>query len=689
MLNTVLIYVLLASLLGLTVMLILVNWRVRFERRMAVLHAIPGSSQGGWSWKDAWNRGLISAYALCSRLALVDGYTARVRRKIAAAGVYTEYQLRRKTMELMLTVSVIVMLSGATLIWMRPGLSVLILILLCAVVLNSLVIDLAVQRLERRLLSSMMELFGDVRHRYQQHSMVEEALAEAAEFMEGEASLHAMQIYEALCDTDPAAALEQYYERAPNRFLKAFAGISFMVLELGDRSKKHGSIYLKGIEGLMQEIQLELLRRDRLDYLLKGLHIIALAPVLFILPIQRWAQSNFPTMNTFYDGKLGWITKLILYAIVVLAYILLQKLNTVRETGYRAGQDGQRWEEKWSDRKWVRLSLRLFCPQPGSPVYMTKVRLLRDTNSTGKVEWLYVRRIFAFLISLIVCLVTLFSLHILQKQHIIHDPVSDGRMFGRMNAFQLQEAYQEAAADYEVMHRLKMSSEAGFNEIAKETQSAAHRSLAPDRLNEMVHRIQEKLQLWNQEYMKWWEVLLCLGAAVTAYWLPVWVLYFHKKMRSLDMRHEVYQFQTILSILCEMERISVEEMLEWMNRFAVIFKEPIQKSLLHFEHGPEMALEQLREEVTFSEFQHLIDKLQLGLGRVTIWEAFDDLEGRMAFYFEQRKQEYTRIIEAKASWGRLIGFTPMYGLIFLYLVMPLIGMSFIQMNDYYDQIQKI
>lgn len=89
------------------------------------------------------------------------------------------------------------------------------------------------------------------------------------------------------------------------------------------------------------------------------------------------------------------------------------------------------------------------------------------------------------------------------------------------------------------------------------------------------------------------------------------------------------------------------------------------------------------------EFQRLIDKLRLALGKISIREAFDDLESMMSFYFEQRKQEYSKIIDIKAGWGRTIGFTPMYALIFLYLVIPLVGMSFVQMNTYYEQIQRL
>lgn len=47
------------------------------------------------------------------------------------------------------------------------------------------------------------------------------------------------------------------------------------------------------------------------------------------------------------------------------------------------------------------------------------------------------------------------------------------------------------------------------------------------------------------------------------------------------------------------------------------------------------------------------------------------------------------MVDAKAAWGKMIGFAPMYALVFLYLVVPLVGMSFLQMNMYYEQIQQL
>lgn len=539
------------------------------------------------------------------------------------------------------------------------------------------------------MLVQMLDLFADVRHRYHQHGMVEEALYEAAEAGTGEAAEQARLIYEALTSPDPNEALERYYEVAPNRFLKGFAGVSYMVMEFGDKDRAQGSIYLKGLGNLTQEIHLEILRRDKLDYLLKGLNIITLAPVLFTAPIERWARVSFPTMDEFYRSKIGFVTKISIYVIIILAYLLLQRLQQYDETRYRSGHKHSWLDQLLYRQTFIRKLAMLFAAKPGSAQYSQTIRLMRESSSELKYEWLAIRRVMLFAGCLVLTMVCILLLHQVERNHILYDPIRDDRMFGAMAEADLRKAEEKTALDQSVLESVEMNRGATYEEVSKALQQLSPVQLDHDTQNETITRIMQKLEVYNKQYVRWWEMIIAILMGVAGYYMPVWLMLFQRKMRRLDMRHEIYQFQTVISILREMDRMSVEEILEWLNRFAVIFKRPLQKCLLHFEHGPELALEQLKEEAGLPEFQRLVDKLLLALGKISIREAFDDLESMMAFYFEQRKQEYSKMIDVKASWGRTIGFTPMYALIFLYLVIPLVGMSFLQMNIYYEQIQKL
>ena len=42
--------------------------------------------------------------------------------------------------------------------------------------------------------------------------------------------------------------------------------------------------------------------------------------------------------------------------------------------------------------------------------------------------------------------------------------------------------------------------------------------------------------------MQWFELLLSFGFALIAYMFPVWMMFFQKKMRQMEMENEVMQF---------------------------------------------------------------------------------------------------------------------------------------------------
>ncbi|MDR0270864.1 hypothetical protein [Paenibacillus sp.] len=689
--KSILFMVLVVSLILFAAAFAFLSWIGSRQRQAVQMQFFSGGMQTKHvGIKEQWHRFLQKSYVVMQKLPLLSSYMRRIRKRLSGVHAYDEFKLRHETSKVTLAVLGLLSLSVIILLLLNPSISSLLLVSLMAVIINSLLIDMYVNRLERRLLVQMVDLFSEVRHRYQQHEMIDEALYEAAESAGYEAALHTRKIYEALNSNDPSQELEKYYETAPNRFLKAFAGISFMIMEFGDKVKEQGSIYLKGLSGLTKEIHLEILRRDKLDYLLKGLNVIALAPVFFAKPIERWARGSFPAMDEFYASKLGYITKMIIFAIIILSFVLLQRLQQDNETTYRAGDRKKTWEQLLSSFSLLRLAVSFLAPRPGTPTYARMIRLLKESSTHLRYEWFYIRRIVFFALAFAVTMTTVMVLHQTAKGHILHDSVPGDIFFGQVTSDQREEGRKLSDRDREVMMEVGMTPSASYDDIAKRLR-VKQNYIDPnkDTLMKSAGRIMSKLQAYNEEYLKWWEVLAALSIAWTGYQFPLWLLYFQRKIRHMDMKHEVYQFQTVIAMLREMDRISVEEILEWMNRFAIIFKMPIQKCVLHYDHGAEMALTQLKEEVSLAEFQRIVDKLLLCVEKIPISQAFDDLEGEMSFYFEQRKQEYEKIIDTKAGLGRLLGFAPMYTLIFMYLVIPLIVMSFMQMNVYYEQIQKI
>lgn len=671
----------------------------------------PGNSDSNRSLR-AFVRNLITAvllrsYAVFNKIPPLRYYVLKVRSRLSLMHMYAEFELRRKTMLFVYTIFLVFGSGIAVLTVINPNIIFFLTLLITAAVLQGLFLDGLVNRIETKLLEQMLEFFASVRHAYHRHNMVIEAIEEAAEGLGEEIGSHAYRINEALLSPQQKVTLEQYYETAPNRYLKAFAGISSLVLDYGDKADmenkagrahkqgaadKKGSIYLRAISSLTQEIHLELIRRNKLDYLLKGLHVIALIPLFFTKPIEMWARQNFPLMDQFYLSKAGIIIKILIFVIILISYILLQKLKNDEETLYRAAPDLMPWEARFYKLTPVRIVVRWFVPPGSSFDYYRLTQLFKDTNLKMRVEWFQLRRLSLFMASSLLTLTLAVSLHIISQHRIMSELPEHAVFFGKATLSEENKARETLEIERMAMESLNMPAKVSYEAALNSAEKALllkGKTMSPENIKLLANRIIDKLNRCNNEYLKWWEVILALAAGAVAYWVPLWMLWFHKKVRLMDMRHEIYQFMTMIGIFKELERISVEEILEWLYVYAVIFKAPIEECLLNYSQGAEAALEKMKEGVGLEEFQRLADKLLLAAGKITIAKAFDDLEDEMSFHFERRRLEYEKSLDTRAGLGRMIGFTPMYSLVFAYLVTPLIWMSFKQMDLYFEQIQKL
>ncbi|GAA0853869.1 hypothetical protein GCM10008915_75550 [Bifidobacterium pullorum subsp. gallinarum] len=549
--------------------------------------------------------------------------------------------------------------------------------------------DSFINKVEDRLLKQFVDMLSDVRYHFHQHGMVEEAIFDAAEAKSYEASLHAKRVYEILTDIDPEKELENYYEVAPNRFLKVFAGISFLIKEFGDKKLRDGSsMFLTALDRLKKEINLEILRREKLSYYLRGLTIIAITPVLFTKAIETWARGNFPAMTDFYTSKLGIITKISVFTIIVVSYVLLRKIQETNEGKYVAKTKRFKWEKRIYEIPPIRFIVDRIIPASNRRERYKLNLLLKESNSPLPIEWFFVRRLLLCSVLFLGMFSSFIYMHSLTVHNVLNTPIKSEVMFGKLSQEELAKANKTTEFDRKIINQLK-----GVKQNLRDRVALAIQKEMPDADDKMVastsNRIIEKTIVISNEYLKWWELLIAIGLGLVGYYVPVWILMFQKKIRAMEMQNEVEQFHTIISMLSEIERVSVETILEWMERFSSVFKEPLQKCLLHYDSGPEDSLEQLKEDVPFIPFVRTIERLQVAVEKIPINEAFDDLETDRAFNFEQRKQDYEKIIDTKKEWGQMLGFAPMYALVFLYLVFPLVYMSIEQMGSYYEQVGRI
>ena len=515
--------------------------------------------------------------------------------------------------------------------------------------------------------------------------MVEEAIYQTAQDDENpEMARQAEKIYEVLISDDPEGELEKYYDVAPNAYLKEFAGVSYLTKEFGDRKIDGASLYLKNLNNITQEMQLEILKRDKLDYVFQSLSVIAIVPMLCLEPIKNWAISQFSFVAGFYNGKNGMLIQVLILIATFVCYLLTRKLKDNGSTTINTKNTENPWQEKLYQKKPIKKFVDMFIPKEGTKDYRKIKTLMKNAASKDKIQWIYINRICLCVISFVVSVVFFFQLHQITINNVYTDPTTTYNIIGEMGSKDQKKAEDLTKSDNDYIKYFKNKSNLKQEEIEKAMEKGNVNKDYIDSTDEeratAAERIMGKIKTVNSEYLSWLEVLGALVIAMIAYMAPIWLLKFQAKMRQLEMEDEVMQFQTIILMLMRIERVNVEIILEWLERYSNIFKDPISKCVNNYESGPWEALEAMKDDVTYQPFIRIIESLQAAVEKIPIKDAFDELDTERDYYQAKRKESNERLISKKGMIGKAIGFTPMVLLFVGYLIIPLVFIGLTSMS---------
>ena len=622
-------------------------------------------------------------YIFYLKMPFLKKYLLKVRRRLEIINVEDEYLTRKQSASILtktlcivipLTISIIALTYSNTLL--------LIILLLFVLFMIDTFMDGMVNKLDNKLLKEQIEFFSEIRHAYHEFNMVEEAIYQVAQDDEKpEMSRQAEKIYEVLISNDPESELEKYYDIAPNSYLKEFAGISYLTKEFGDRKIDKTSLYLKNLNNITQEMQLEILKRDKLDYTFQSLSIISIVPILMLQPLKNWAVSQFSFTASFYNGKTGFIVQILIMLLTFVCYLLIGKLKDNGSTAMNTKNTENPWQEKLYKLSLVKKIIDILMPKKDTKEDRKLTKKMKNAASKDKKQWIYINRVLLCIITFTVSILLFNYIHSLVIKGVYEDPTQDYNVIGQMASKDERRAMQLTESDNQYLAYFANQPDVAQKEIETIMKQGRvnqdYIESNDEEISTAAERVLNKLKTVNSETLQWFELLMALVFAVMAYMAPIWLLTFQTKMRQLEMEDEVMQFNTIILMLMKIERVNVEIILEWLERYANIFKEPISKCVNNYESGAWEALEQLKEDVTYQPFIRIIESLQAAVEKIPIEDAFDELDTEREYYQEKRKESNERLIARKGRIGKVIGFAPMIVLFVGYLIVPLvvIGLS--------------
>ena len=387
-----------------------------------------GTKENKFSIEVLWQK----LYLFYIKIPFIKRYALKIRRRLEIINVDDEYNTRKGTARILTRALVFLLpLVAITIMITSSNYLLMFILLIFEVFMIDTLIDGSVDKIDNKILKEQIDFFSEIRHAYHEFNMVEEAIYQVSQDDELEISRQGEKIYEILISNDPETELEKYYDIAPNSFLKEFAGISYLTKEFGDRKVDGASLYLKNINNITQEMQLEILKRDKLNYVFQSLSIISIAPVLLLEPLKNWAISNFSFVASWYEGKPGMIVQILILILTFASYILVRKLKDNGSTGIDTKNTENPWQAKLYKIKPIKKVVDLFIPKKGTKEYRKVQQYLKDAASHLKMEWLYINRITMAIITFFASIILFSQMHVVAINYIYTEPTTDYDIIGR------------------------------------------------------------------------------------------------------------------------------------------------------------------------------------------------------------------------------------------------------------------
>lgn len=661
---------------------IILSKKMKSSDAMQIKQLRKGTQESKFSLEILYQK----LYVIYIKMAFLKRYVFKIRRRLEIINIDDEYLTRKQTSAILTKALAIIIPVTLVIIFITKANWLLMCILLIfELFMIDTLVDGMVDKIDNQLLVQQVDFFAEIRHAYHEFNMVEEAIYQVAQGDTApEMSRQAEKIYEILISDDPESELEKYYDIAPNSYLKEFAGISYLTKEFGDRTVDKTSLYLKNLNNISQEMQLEILKRDKLNYVFQSLSVISIVPLLALEPIKSWSVSQFNFTKSFYYGKNGMIAQILIVILTFICYILTRKLKDNGSTKIDTTPEHP-WQEKVYNVPFIKNIVDMFIPKEGTKERRKIKNLIKDSASKDKIEWIYVKRLLLTVVTFVASLFIFTQLHRIQIDYIYTQPTSTYDIVGEMSGKDLKAAEELTQLDNKFIDKFRGKTDVTQAEIEKAMKkSKDYANSTDDEIKTAAERVLQKLRQINSEYLSWFEMLLAMVFAVIGYNLPIWLLFFQAKMRQIEMEDEVMQFQTIILMLMRIERVNVEMILEWLERYSNIFREPISRCVNNYESGPWEALEAMKDEVNYKEFIRIIESLQAAVERIPIAEAFDELDSERDYYQERRKESNARLISKKGMIGKVIGFAPMVCLFVGYLIIPLVVIGLTSMSSSFN-----
>lgn len=526
----------------------------------------------------------------------------------------------------------------------------------------------SLKKASKKLLEQTADMIESVIHHYGDgvHVVKDpgDALHESMDEIEYEVGLHVEHIFKIISSPDLDQKIDEYSDIAPNTYLQLFASICAVTSSNGDVIDDNGrSVFVKNLEILKRQVGAELLKVQEMDFRFKMFNIICLLPTLLVKAIELWATTYMPEMGSFYFGSAGIKSMIAVFAVTIFCYNMIA---TIKNEKIPKAEDDGIWFKIANHRL---ISPILSLTLNGNYSKTQKIYdLLRLTGSQIGTKAFLMKRIVFGVIAFLLVQVVLVSSIVKDRGEILRNFQESYE-----SSFVLDADYEAAMEELSVM----VTGEIKDQNLSKEEITTYIKENTEVTNNEyatmMGLEIHTRLEKLGTIYYHWYYILFGLLGSYVGFMLPFFMLNIKKKNISIEMENEILQFQMAIMILMNRKDVSVNTVLEWMDKFAFCFKTSISECLMNI-GNERVALKTLKESESYKPFVELVDSL-IAVDDSSLKVAFSQLDTNADFLLNKRDLNNKILIQKVSKQGQLFAAMPILVEIGIYLILPLMTMS--------------
>ncbi len=481
---------------------------------------------------------------------------------------------------------------------------------------------------------------------------------------------------------DDAVAIEEFITECPNEYLKLLIINCNLVNEYGDKKDIDGkSVFLENIFYNNQNIETEVFKRRQLQFWLRGMALICILPLLSFSPYDAWVGSKLPMTNIFYKAESGFIVKLAITALSITCFYIIKSLENIH--GRRNIKERKFfWEEVFFKVDIIKRFIKMLVPKNNSRKGYKYKLLISQSGDYTKVEYIYLRKVLLALVGFILTVCISISVKNITRNNILEDQTAE---------FSSKVIVVENKQEYSKELEKKLIKEVDLNNLEGTYENLKQKLIyygVNTNVDATVKRIVEKRVALENIGLSWYDILISIIVVVILYNVPEAVLKMKAKMRRYEMQNEVIIFETIILIFMYHENATSELILEYMSKFADIFKVQVDEVLKEIRKSDMEALEMYIQEIKYKPFLSLIRNI-IKAENIRVQDAFISLADNRRNYLMNRKEENRRLVYKSVSKSRLISMIPINLVIIAYISVPMLYVAFVQLDNSQNELMEL